>query len=774
MRRGEFRARASFALFALLPLLALRGLADEASAAPEDRAVRAAELARNGDFAGAIPLWRALADGYEKAGRPREREEALLQLAEAQQALGRYGDSLAPLAEAQSALGAQASAAELAAIHGALASAYLALGPSVRARDELTQALTFARSADAPALVAALLNNRGNLASGAGAYLEAARDHAESAEIAERAGEIELAARALANQARALITAARPGEDARAALVRCGALATELPASHDTAYLLLNAARSYARLAEAEDAPASRAVTDIAEAHRLLRRAESMAESIGDERALSYALGYLGALYESQARTEEALALTRRALFVAQQANAPEALYRWHWQIGRLLRAQGDSAQAISAYRQAVAVLATIRFELAQSNASGEGSFREAVGPVYLELVDLLLLTAPAGAAGDAQLQARLSEVRETLELQKAAELRDYFRDECVDQLSAKVEQLDQVSRSAVVIYPVVLPDRLELLLTWPGGLRRVTVPVARDVLTAEARQLRALLEKRTTREYLPHAQRLYDWLIRPFAAELAVLPIDTLVFVPDGALRTIPMSALHDGEHFLIERYALATSPGLSLTDPRPLDREHLAVLSSGLSQSVQGFGSLEHVPDELAAIHTLFGGEELLDEKFRVAGVEAALAERDYGVVHIATHAQFSADPDASFLLTYDGRITLRQLAATVARTRFRDRPIELLTLSACETAQGDERAALGLAGVAIQAGARSALGTLWSVNDEAATRLVTAFYRDLKQGPVSKAIALQRAQRKLIADENSRHPFYWSAFLLINNWL
>jgi CHAT domain-containing protein len=245
-------------------------------------------------------------------------------------------------------------------------------------------------------------------------------------------------------------------------------------------------------------------------------------------------------------------------------------------------------------------------------------------------------------------------------------------------------------------------------------------------------------------------------------------------VFVPDGVLRTIPVSALHDGERFVVERWAVATTPGLSLTDPRPLDRSGLQAFLSGLSEPVQGFPPLAHVRTELATIGELFAGETLLDGDFREPAVEQSLAEHDYGVVHVATHAEFSGDAESSFLLTYDGRITMDRLGSAVGRTRFRERPIELITLSACETAQGDERSALGLAGVAVQAGARSALGTLWSVNDVAAAELVTDFYRELQREPVSKAAALQRAQRKLIADPSYGHPFYWSPFLLISNWL
>jgi CHAT domain-containing protein len=395
------------------------------------------------------------------------------------------------------------------------------------------------------------------------------------------------------------------------------------------------------------------------------------------------------------------------------------------------------------------------------------------VGPVFFELVDLLLSTAP-DAADAAAYQARLREARETLEKLKAAELRDYFRDECVDAIQAKVESLDEVASSALVIYPVVLPDRLELLLTFPSGMRRATVPVRAETLAAEVHQLRGLLEKRTTKQYLPHAQQLYDWLVRPFAAELAGLGTDTLVFVPDGPLRTIPMSALHDGEHFLIERYAVVTTPGLSLTDPRPLDRQNLRVFLSGLSESTQGFPALSYVRSELASIQALYGGEVLLDERFRVPRIESELDASEFSVVHVATHGEFSQDSERSFLLTWDGRLGMHQLGAAVGQTRFRDRPIELLTLSACDTAQGDERAALGLAGVAIQAGARSALGTLWSVNDAASADLVGEFYQELHNTRRSKAVALQRAQQKILRDANHKHPYYWAPFLLIGNWL
>jgi CHAT domain-containing protein len=187
-----------------------------------------------------------------------------------------------------------------------------------------------------------------------------------------------------------------------------------------------------------------------------------------------------------------------------------------------------------------------------------------------------------------------------------------------------------------------------------------------------------------------------------------------------------------------------------------------------------VQGFPALAHVPAELGAIHALYGGEVLLDEDFRVPRIEAELDRNEFSVVHVATHGEFSQDSERSFLLTWDGRLGMDRLGEAVGQARFHDRPIELLTLSACDTAQGDERAALGLAGVAIQAGARSALGTLWSVNDVASGKLVGEFYRQLHEAPISKALALQRAQQTILRDANHAHPYYWAPFLLIGNWL
>jgi CHAT domain-containing protein len=325
-----------------------------------------------------------------------------------------------------------------------------------------------------------------------------------------------------------------------------------------------------------------------------------------------------------------------------------------------------------------------------------------------------------------------------------------------------------------MVVYPILLDDKVELLVSFNGHLKRFTLPVGNDALSKEVREFREKLEKRTTYEFLPHAQRLYDWIIRPLEKDFDVTKPDTLVFVPDGSLRTIPMAALHDGNKFLIERYPVAITPSLNLTDPRPLNRENARVLALGLTEPVQGFPGLPYVSDELKAIKDLYGGRLLMNEAFRLSNVEKEIGAEPFSIVHIASHGHFGGKVSNTFILAYDEQFTMDRFGQWIGLFRFRGEPLDLLTLSACETAAGDDQAALGLAGIAVRAGARSALATLWHVNDPASNELVVEFYHQLQISSTSRAEALQAAQLKLLGDIRYDHPGYWAPFLLINNWL
>ena len=741
-----------------------------AEVSPADRQTKIGlELFQRGDFEQAALSWTEASQLYERSDEKRRQSEALVYLSQANQALGRYTEAGKNL---ELALGLAEKAddrTQVASVLGALGNLYIATGPADAALKNLTEGLRIARELNNQDLSATILNNLGNLLTAQKKYPEAIAAYNESAALAKSRNNRVLAGKALINAATASMQN-KQYKEAKALLDNALDEIRALEPSHDKASGLITIGLAYddlrSRLPDLKDSL-------LLLAHQTFTEAGTISDSIGDRRTSSYAWGYLGKLYEDERRYDEALQLTRRATFAAQQINAPESLYRWEWQTGRLLTKQGNIDDAIGAYRRAVRSLQSIRPELSASYGAPQTSFRETMGPVYFELVDLLLQRGQS-LRDPNQVAPYLIEARDTVELFKAAELRDYFRDDCVDTALSKVTKLDVVAKTTVIIYPILLPDRTELLIGLPTGLKQVSVPVGMETITQEVREFRRKLEKRTTREYLPHAQKLYDWLIRPIEPDLAAFSIDTLVFVPDGALRTIPMAALHDGKQFLIAKYALGITPSMNLTDPRPIKREGMKVLAVGVTEAVQGFPALPNVSAELQELQNLLGSKNLVDRQFLTANFEKELKEEQFSIVHVASHGEFGNEVADTFLLTFDDKLSLDRLNQMIGVFRFRDDPLELLTLSACDTAAGDDRAALGLAGVAIKAGARSALATLWNINDEATVGLVIDFYRELKDSSISRAAALQRAQLKLINNPRYEHPGFWSPFLMINNWL
>ncbi|HAJ58132.1 MAG TPA: hypothetical protein DCP31_01710, partial [Cyanobacteria bacterium UBA8543] len=251
---------------------------------------------------------------------------------------------------------------------------------------------------------------------------------------------------------------------------------------------------------------------------------------------------------------------------------------------------------------------------------------------------------------------------------------------------------------------------------------------------------------------------------------------VETLVFVLDAPLLNLPMAVLHDGQKFLVEKYAIAQTPGLQLFDSKPLVRGKMTALKAGLSEASQGFPALDNVKQELEEISKQVSGEVLLNKEFTTTAIQRAIDSVPFPIIHLATHGQFGSDPKSTFILTSDGQLQVDQLKDLLqGREASRKNAIELLVLSACQTATGDERAALGLAGVAVKAGARSTLATLWVVDDKATADLMIQFYKELKDTKVSKAEALRRAQLKLIErGGNYKSPYYWAPFVLVGNWL
>ncbi len=185
--------------------------------------------------------------------------------------------------------------------------------------------------------------------------------------------------------------------------------------------------------------------------------------------------------------------------------------------------------------------------------------------------------------------------------------------------------------------------------------------------------------------------------MIEPIEQVLVDKKITTLITVPGYGLLGVPFAALHDGHQFLVEKYALAISPGLELTDPQQSAPRNNAVLLSGLSEPVQGFPGLFYVENELNSINQQYHSTILLNEQFKANSFAKALRGKELSIVHIATHAEFAQNVNQSFLLAHDKKISVNQLSDYIGFNRFRDNPLDLLTLSACHTAAGNEEAAL-----------------------------------------------------------------------------
>lgn len=501
-------------------------------------------------------------------------------------------------------------------------------------------------------------------------------------------------------------------------------------------------------------------------AYQQLEKAEKVAAD-DDAWLLSYIDGYRAALYLDERRPEPALLFARRAVNQAQRLQSPDPLFRWEWLVAQALVLLGRTEPALEAYERASENLQKVRRQLEQN----EQALAQTVRPLLLEYADLLLKKA-ARTVGATQ-QNHLAQARNVLETIKVAEVEDYFQTPCVVSNPGTENQLPEGS---AIIYPVILDDRIELIVSKGDSLFNVATPVNRNQLTATIRDFRLNLQVDTaTLDYLRQGQQLFNWLIKPLENHLTEQQINTLVIIPDGPLRTIPLSALHDGNQFLVERFALATLPGLTFFESRPLQGRENLVFAGGLSESVQGFDALPGVENELNSIESVFPAQTLRNESFTKAALERELSVGDHRIVHLATHGQFRSSYSQSYLLTYDQKLQMDELGGALRKRSQSNGALDLLVLSACESAAGDDRAALGLAGVAIRSGARSALATLWEVDDQSTQLLIKAFYEGLAQpAPPSKADSLRRAQQILISQAETRHPSQWAPFLLIGDWL
>ena len=601
-----------------------------------------------------------------------------------------------------------------------------------------------------------------------------------------------------------------------------------LPATRSNIYARLNFARNLSCLREIQEHNQLQCVAslrqdrlkqtlstnppkiEIPSNQEITQGIEIAIEQAIDDRTKSYALGELGKLYESQGQWQLAKQYTHQALLLLEGIEAPEIRYRWLWQLGRILKQGKDLSGAIASYSAAIGDLRTIRSDLLTIDSEVQFSFRDNTEPLYRELVNLLLQgdfpTSNLTSDTPEISQSYLKQAIQTIDTLQLAEVENFlncnlttvssnfqpnqnshdrsgtWRNKFAVSFGQNIEEIDSKTG---VIYPIILEDRLEVIFKAPGKLfKHHTSYVKKQKVEQTLRELKTAIIRGYASNAIALSQTVYSWLIEPWEEDLENSDrISTLVFVLDGELRNIPMGVLYDSkrqEYLVQKQYAIALLPSFQAFNLQSSTTE-LKVLGAGISQELQvdnkSFSGLE-VTAELDNIKSNLSSTILLNNQFTQSNIRQNLERENFSVVHLATHGNFSSNPEETYILIYDSDVPQGSLLKArdldrLLYSRDLEKPIELLVLSACETAQGDSRAALGLAGLAIRAGAKSTLATLWQVNDRSTVEFMERFYQELNVPGTSKAIAVHRAQNYLLNQSNYQAPYYWASYVLVGNW-
>jgi CHAT domain-containing protein len=546
------------------------------------------------------------------------------------------------------------------------------------------------------------------------------------------------------------------------------------------------------------------------ESLNLLENAVLTSKKLPDNRLISYANGALGHYWECRSDQEKALKYTQSAILAADnKMSAKDSLYLWEWQAGRILDQQGRKEEAIASYQRAFDILEDIRSNILTAERDVQFDFRDVVQPLYQTLAQSRLDLLGIGAITDEQRAKELSKVVNTIDALKLAELQNYFGNDCIlsalnpKQVGELLQDNSVAFQNTAFLSSIILKDKTGILLQLPNQTTKfkwIEDPnqegdkiVSRDGLEKKITEFRKGLVTTGKINYdKTTAAQLYDWIIRPFAEDIKPDKIKTLVFIQDGFLRSVPMAALYDHQEkkYLVETYAVATTPSLRLTVPKVSYRQSQKALILGLTKEAtidgKSFDPLSWVSEEVNVVESIFPNHTaLIDDNFIPESFGQKLEKTTYPIVHIASHAQFGIIPEDTFIVTgKNQKLTISQLENSLRNLNSKSDSVELLTLTACKTAVGDDRSTLGLAGVALQVGVKSAIASLWSIQDDSTSELVKTFYTNYRNDGMSIAQALQTAQKRMInakklppsegINPKYDHPGYWAAMIVIGNWL
>ncbi len=519
------------------------------------------------------------------------------------------------------------------------------------------------------------------------------------------------------------------------------------------------------------------------------------------------AINALSSLYEDAGQSEVAASLiNEQALLSADTLNSPEIsgllygraarikLQQVRNQLKQSANQSANSTQTQQASRDALGLSETaikrielVRGELVSLSTDLQYNYRDSVEPIYRDNIELQLL----------QPNPDLKTILERVESLKIAEIHNYFREPCIETkveldqfITQKLSSLDAKgnANSIALIYTILQNDRLEIITKLPNqtGLRHYQSSVQRSEINKIVRELKVDLQKNWTNDVNTKSAQIHQWIFNAKDTQTQAPLIDslpentTLVMVLDGSLREIPMAALYDAgrQQYLIDRYAIAISPGLKLFEPQTIQKP--SILFSGQTQFSNNLQALPDSETELQQLTEILPPQKVLidtnADRYQPPTLDNfrdLVARNPFNIVHLSTHASFSSQQENTFIVMGDRNVTTDQFSEVLRqRTRNRSEAIELLILSACQTVSGDDRAALGLAGIAIRSGARSTLASLWSINATVTAEVINDFYQGILKDNISKANALRNAQLKL--KKNGADLPKWAPYVIVGNWL
>ena len=533
-------------------------------------------------------------------------------------------------------------------------------------------------------------------------------------------------------------------------------------------------------------------------------------KQIGNRDGEATSLNNLGGAYNYLGQYQKAIDFFQQSLVITKQIGDRSGEGITLSYLGYLFAQQKQPELAILFYKQSVNVTESIRKDIRKLDKDIQKSYLNTVEVSYRTLADILIQ------------QDRIMEALQILDLLKVQELEDYLKnikgsdrsaqgvrilepekaisDKLLtinsdnskainNQLVNQIQQLpkteinkvpdylNQIPQGNVLIYPLILSDRLEIILFAPNTLPiHRTVNIKKDDLEKLITEFRAGLQDSGFEDFREPSQQLYRLLIKPIETELINAKTTTILYAPDGILRYIPLAALNDGKQWLAEKYRISNLIAYSLSDFSPQPKTEPSILAGafGGKDGERKFGqiALPASITEVKGISNLFPNSfALFENDFSRATTEAKF--KNYNILHFATHAEFNTGaPDNSFIIFGNGdKIRLSEL------TDWQIPNVNLIVLSACQTGLSTLGSGVEILGFGYQVqkvGAKQAIASLWSVSDDGTQALMAAFYRELQKGDVTPIEALHRAQVALIKSEKFSHPSYWSAFFAIGNGL